>query len=88
MDHLLTTILEYRESLGQQTTRNIQLGTASDMTKMARVEEKEEDRATEAKNKSRCLLALDLLTDRWTLLLSPFIFYSHLLPTVWSRPNE
>ena len=46
--------------------------------------EKEGEGTTEARNKSRCLLALDLLTDRWTPPLSPFIFYFPLLPTMWS----
>ena len=62
MDHLLTTILEDRESLGQQNTHIILLGTASDTTRMVRARMGEEG-ATEARNKSRCLLALDLLTD-------------------------
>lgn len=69
MDHLLTTTLEDWESLGQRIIHNIQLGTVLDMTRMAKVEEKEEERAIEARNKSRCLLAPDLLTDRWTLPL-------------------
>jgi hypothetical protein len=52
---------------------------------MARVE-KEEGGPTEARNKSRCLLTLESLTDHWTPQLSPFIFYFPLLPVVWSLP--
>lgn len=81
MDHLLTTILEDRENLGQQNTRSTLLGTALDSTKMAQVEEKKEE-AIEARNRSRCLLAPDLLTDRWTPPFSPILFYSSLLPSV------
>ena len=87
MDHLQRTILEGRETLGQRNTR-ILLETALDMTRMDRVEEKEEGRTIEARNKSRCLLALDLLTDRWTLPLSPLISPSSLLSTVWSWPTS
>ena len=88
MDHLPTTILEDQEILAPGSTRTIPLGTASDMTRMDRVVEKEEEPATEARNKSRCLLALDLLTDRWTLPLSPLIPPSSLLSTVSSWPTS
>ena len=84
MDHLPTTILEDPEILGRRNTHSILLEMASDMTRMDRAEEKEEGRATEARNKLRCLLALDLLTDRWTLSPSPLISPSNLLSTVQS----
>ena len=85
MDLLPTTTLEDRESLGRRNTLTL-LGTAS--TRMDLTGEKEEEEATEAKNKSRCLLALDLLSDRWTLPLSPLIFHSSLLSAVWSWPTS
>ena len=83
MDHLPTTILGGREILDQGITRTTLLETVPDMTRTDRVEEKEEVRATEARNKSRCLLAPDLLTDRWTLPFSPLISPSSLLSTLW-----
>jgi len=51
MAHLLTTILEDWENLGQRNTHSILLGTVLGMTRM----EKEEEGATEARNKSRLL---------------------------------
>jgi hypothetical protein len=87
-DHLPTTILEDRESLGQRNTLSILPGMASEVTIMDQVEEKEEEEATEAINKSRCLLALDLLTDCRTLPLPPLISHSSLLSTVWSWPTS
>ena len=88
MDHLPTTILEDRETLTRRSTRTTPLGTVLGMTKMDQVEEKEKERATEARNKSRCLPALDLLTDRWTLPLSPLLPPSSLFSTVWSWPTS
>lgn len=55
---------------------------------MDQVEEKEEEEATEARNKSRCLLALDLLTDCWTPPLPPLVSHSSLLSTLWSWPTS
>jgi hypothetical protein len=69
MDHLPTIILEAQETLDQQDTRNILRGTVLDMTRTTRVEK--EERVIEAGNKSRCLFALDLLTDRRTPPFSP-----------------
>ena len=86
-DLLPTTTLEDRESLGQRNTLTL-LGTASYMTRMDLTGEKEEEEATVARNKSRCLLALDVLSDRWTLPLSPLISHSSLLSTVWSWPTS
>ena len=80
-DHLPTAILEHQEILGQRNTLSTLLETALDTTRMDLVE-KEEEWTTEARNKSRCLLVPDLLTDRWTLPLSPLISFSSLLSTV------
>ena len=83
-DRLRTTISEDWESLGRRNILSILLGTASDMTRMDLVEKGEG--ATEAKNKSRCLLAPGLLSDLLTLPLSPLISHPSLF--VWSRPTS